>query len=145
MRVLAGCMLVAVAWRGACSFVAAPHIAGGAPQPRLRASAPGAPTSEGPGALATASVAMGLVLGLAAARPSSVARKAEEPGKINCTGKIEPDSPKVVTQDKLKAGDKKVYCRCWLSGTFPMCDGSHAKHNDKTGDNVGPLIVAVEK
>lgn len=21
----------------------------------------------------------------------------------------------------LKAGDKKVYCRCWLSGTFPLC------------------------
>lgn len=27
----------------------------------------------------------------------------------------------------------------WLQ--FPYCDGSHSKHNDETGDNVGPLII----
>lgn len=47
--------------------------------------------------------------------------------------------------DKINAGDKKVYCRCWLSGTFPLCDASHVAHNKETGDNVGPLIVSVEK
>ena len=31
--------------------------------------------------------------------------------------------------------------RCWKSKKFPYCDGSHAKHNTVTGDNVGPLIV----
>ena len=31
--------------------------------------------------------------------------------------------------------------RCWKSKKFPYCDGSHAKHNAETGDNVGPLIV----
>lgn len=64
-------------------------------------------------------------------------------GKIN--NKITPEVPKVVTKEDLKAGDKKVYCRCWLSGTFPLCDGTHAKHNEETGDNVGPLIVGVKK
>ncbi len=34
-----------------------------------------------------------------------------------------------------------VFCRCWKSNKFPYCDGSHNKHNQVTGDNVGPLIV----
>lgn len=33
------------------------------------------------------------------------------------------------------------YCRCWRSGTFPLCDGSHVKYNKESGDNVGPLLV----
>ena len=36
---------------------------------------------------------------------------------------------------------KGVFCRCWKSKKFPYCDGSHTKHNEETGDNVGPLIV----
>ncbi len=49
--------------------------------------------------------------------------------KIN--SKIEVGtSPKVVTNLELKAGEKKVFCRCWKSGTFPLCDASHAKHNE---------------
>ena len=30
---------------------------------------------------------------------------------------------------------------CWKSGTFPLCDATHVKHNKETGDNVGPLII----
>lgn len=59
--------------------------------------------------------------------------------------KVDLDSPKVATMDAIEAGKKKVYCRCWESGTFPLCDGAHMKHNEATGDNVGPLIVSVEK
>ena len=47
--------------------------------------------------------------------------------------------------DKIEAGKKKVYCRCWQSGTLALCDGTHMEHNKETGDNVGPLIVSVEK
>ncbi|VDD81055.1 unnamed protein product [Mesocestoides corti] len=28
---------------------------------------------------------------------------------------------------------------------FPLCDGAHNKHNQETGDNVGPLIIEVKK
>lgn len=38
-----------------------------------------------------------------------------------------------------------MYCRCWQSGTFPLCDGAHVPHNKETGDNVGPLILSVAK
>ena len=60
--------------------------------------------------------------------------------------KIDLDSPKVATMEKLAKDDneKKVYCRCWKSVTFPLCDGSHMKHNKEFEDNVGPLIVTVD-
>lgn len=62
--------------------------------------------------------------------------------RINTSKELE--SPKVVSMIELESG-KGVYCRCWQSGTFPLCDGAHMKHNEATGDNVGPLIVTVKK
>nr|CAG4642215.1 EOG090X0JRY [Eurycercus lamellatus] len=55
---------------------------------------------------------------------------------------LKKEESKVVDQiDVEDIGDKKVFCRCWRSATFPYCDGSHNKHNTTTGDNVGPLII----
>ena len=45
------------------------------------------------------------------------------------------------TAKALGVGKKAVMCRCWKSGTFPLCDASHVNHNKETGDNVGPLII----
>uniref|UniRef100_A0A7R9ZSX6 Iron-binding zinc finger CDGSH type domain-containing protein n=1 Tax=Craspedostauros australis TaxID=1486917 RepID=A0A7R9ZSX6_9STRA len=78
----------------------------------------------------------------AGVRQSSALFAEDEGVKINT--KIDLDSDKVVNMETLEKG-KKVYCRCWLSDTFPLCNGSHAKHNEATGDNVGPLIVTVKK
>jgi len=62
--------------------------------------------------------------------------------KNRCNDLVKMDCPKVVdTVDIEDITDKAVYCRCWKSKKFPYCDGSHAKHNKETGDNVGPLIV----
>lgn len=59
---------------------------------------------------------------------------------------IKKDNPKVVdTYDVEDLGNKSVFCRCWKSKKFPYCDGSHAAHNNSTGDNVGPLIIQDSK
>jgi len=63
-----------------------------------------------------------------------------QPDRVN--NSIKMDCAKVVdTVDIEDMGDKGVFCRCWKSKKFPYCDGSHAKHNSLTGDNVGPLII----
>ncbi|KAM9477863.1 CDGSH iron-sulfur domain-containing protein 1 [Clarias gariepinus] len=55
---------------------------------------------------------------------------------------LQKDNPKVVHAFDIEdLGDKAVYCRCWRSKKFPYCDGAHAKHNQETGDNVGPLVI----
>ncbi|GFU17447.1 CDGSH iron-sulfur domain-containing protein 1 [Nephila pilipes] len=62
--------------------------------------------------------------------------------KGRCNSEIQPDTDKVVhSVDIEDIGKKAVFCRCWKSKKFPYCDGSHNKHNECTGDNVGPLII----
>jgi len=36
-------------------------------------------------------------------------------------------------------------CRCWRSKAFPFCDGTHTAYNKESGDNVGPLVMKLEK
>jgi CDGSH-type Zn-finger protein len=79
--------------------------------------------------------------GVSTARISTVVNA--EDAKIN--NMIDLENPKVVNTETLEAGEKKVYCRCWKSGTFPLCDAAHVNHNKETGDNVGPLIVSCAK
>jgi CDGSH-type Zn-finger protein len=79
--------------------------------------------------------------GVSTARTSTVVNA--EDAKIN--NMIDLENPKVVNTETLEAGEKKVYCRCWKSGTFPLCDAAHVNHNKETGDNVGPLIVSCAK
>ncbi len=38
-------------------------------------------------------------------------------------------------------GQTVAICRCWQSGKFPYCDGTHRKVNAEMGDNVGPAII----
>ncbi|KAG7465219.1 hypothetical protein MATL_G00174020 [Megalops atlanticus] len=67
-------------------------------------------------------------------------RKSCKKSQVNKS--INKDSSKVVHSFDIEdIGSKAVYCRCWRSKKFPYCDGSHTKHNEETGDNVGPLII----
>jgi len=73
------------------------------------------------------------------------ARAAESKLKVKLVNlEVDKTNQKVVhtcsISDVEDAG-KIVYCRCWRSKKFPLCDGSHVQHNKLTGDNVGPLIV----
>ncbi|KAH9278012.1 CDGSH iron-sulfur domain-containing protein 2 -like protein A [Echinococcus granulosus] len=59
---------------------------------------------------------------------------------------IKKDQEKVVDFIDIESiGRKAVYCRCWKSKKFPLCDGAHNAHNAETGDNVGPLIIEAKK
>jgi len=64
-----------------------------------------------------------------------------KPAQINF--KVRKDNPKVVDLVEIEdlAEEKISYCRCWKSSKFPLCDGTHNKHNDATKDNIGPLVL----
>ncbi|KAL9254924.1 CDGSH iron-sulfur domain-containing protein [Drosera capensis] len=92
-------------------------------------------------------------VGVCAAPSSSSARRRNvrlvaraEGGSIYVNPAIRKDEGKVVDTVVVTELAKPVtaYCRCWRSNTFPLCDGTHVKHNKATGDNVGPLLLKKE-
>uniref|UniRef100_A0A8C3J8C7 CDGSH iron-sulfur domain-containing protein 2 n=1 Tax=Calidris pygmaea TaxID=425635 RepID=A0A8C3J8C7_9CHAR len=76
------------------------------------------------------------LLGYLAVRPFLPKKKQQKDSLINL--KIQKENPKVVNEINIEdLCLTKAYCRCWRSKTFPVCDGSHNKHNELTGDNAG--------
>ena len=64
----------------------------------------------------------------------------DESKRVNTSYKL--DSKKVAETFSVdELGNRTVFCRCWQSAKFPLCDGSHGKHNQACGDNLGPVIV----
>ena len=64
-----------------------------------------------------------------------------------CNTSISLEKAKIVdsaTISEISGSGGKWYCRCWKSKKWPYCDGSHTKHNQETGDNVGPLGIKDE-
>ena len=41
----------------------------------------------------------------------------------------------------MKTKGAVALCRCFASTKFPLCDGSHNKHNADNGDNAGPIVL----
>lgn len=81
------------------------------------------------------------LLGYLTIRPFLPKKKKQRDSLINL--KIQKENPKVVNEIDIEDLNSAsvCYCRCWRSKTFPVCDRSHLKHNELTGDNVGPLIL----
>ena len=46
--------------------------------------------------------------------------------------------------ETLKPGEKKAFCRCWKSKTFPYCDGSHRDIANLDAD-IGPIIIEAKE
>jgi len=75
-----------------------------------------------------------------------------KPGPANHAGvpsNMPPDNPsrRVDILDiedvarRVGDGGAVSICRCYKSGKFPLCDGTHVKHNEETGDNVAPAVI----
>ena len=44
--------------------------------------------------------------------------------------KVEAKVVDIVIASKMEK-PQVAYCRCWKSKTFPLCDGTHVKHNEQ--------------
>ena len=54
--------------------------------------------------------------------------------------------PKIVDKITFPKDQKMLkVCRCWRSGTFPLCDGTHTEHCESGSDNAGPALIMHEE
>ena len=54
--------------------------------------------------------------------------------------------PKIVDKITFKDDEEMLkVCRCWKSGTFPLCDGTHTEYCNSGKDNAGPALIFHEK
>lgn len=74
-----------------------------------------------------------------AGRPAQVCRLRMAMEPLNADGKMD-----VKEGFDVQVGKKSPICRCWKSGKFPICDGSHTSFNEETGSKVGPIMIGTK-
>mmetsp|Transcript_24011 Transcript_24011/g.34887 ORF Transcript_24011/g.34887 Transcript_24011/m.34887 type:complete len:126 (+) Transcript_24011:70-447(+) len=55
------------------------------------------------------------------------------------------DEAPTIDCEQVEAGEEKRFCRCWKSTIFPLCEGRHNGHNAHHDDNIGPLVIRINR
>ena len=69
--------------------------------------------------------------------PSEKTQSENDENEENSTSVVVDTVSCSVDIEELGKDEFRSFCRCSKSKKFPLCDGSHVKHNKETGDNIG--------